>query len=220
MSNVVVCSACNAQLRVPEGLVGKAVKCPKCGQVVSIPAPAEEELLTVLPVEEAADERQERESRQSTRPSRSRGQDDDDNDDGEEEEVRRPRRRRRRGRYAPCPQCGGTDASRIVWTFWGSFYGPALLTHVRCGSCGAAYNGNTGRSNLIAAIFFVLVPLTLIFLVLGLIAWWLLIGLPQRGKIRGEVTPIHMAAPALVALSPRPSPRVIAFPFLAFHKPS
>jgi hypothetical protein len=69
--------------------------------------------------------------------------------------------------YAPCPKCGARRSERVVFTFWGSFYGPALLSHVQCPKCYYKYNGKTGRSNLIPAIFFVLVPLILILAVIG-----------------------------------------------------
>ncbi len=78
---------------------------------------------------------------------------------------------RRGPRWAPCPSCGSTHADRVLWTFWGSFYGPAMLSHVRCRPCGQAYNGKTGRSNAVWATFFVLVPLTLILGILGAVAW-------------------------------------------------
>jgi hypothetical protein len=45
---------------------------------------------------------------------------------------------------------------------WGSFYGPALVSHVRCRECGYAYNGRTGGSNTLAAVLFVSIPLVLI----------------------------------------------------------
>jgi hypothetical protein len=76
------------------------------------------------------------------------------------------RRPRRVMDYKPCPRCGSGGATRVTWTPWGSFYGPAMLTHVRCPKCGYAYNGRTGRSNLIAAIFFVLIPLILILAII------------------------------------------------------
>jgi DNA-directed RNA polymerase subunit RPC12/RpoP len=69
--------------------------------------------------------------------------------------------------YVPCPRCGARRSERVVFTFWGSFYGPALLTPVQCPKCYYKYNGKTGRSNLIPAIIFVLVPLVLIFAVIG-----------------------------------------------------
>ncbi|HEY5483743.1 MAG TPA: hypothetical protein VIK31_08025 [Propionibacteriaceae bacterium] len=44
-------------------------------------------------------------------------------------------------------------------TWWGGRLGPWVLTHVRCGVCGATYNGRTGTSNrpfiaLYAAVLF------------------------------------------------------------------
>jgi hypothetical protein len=57
-------------------------------------------------------------------------------------------------------------------TIWGSFYGPAVLHHVQCLSCGNKYNGRSGRSNLVPAAIFLLVPLVLILaIVVGLLVW-------------------------------------------------
>jgi predicted RNA-binding Zn-ribbon protein involved in translation (DUF1610 family) len=72
-----------------------------------------------------------------------------------------------RSYFKPCPRCGSSGAQRVSFTFWGSFYGPALLTHVRCPQCGYAYNGRTGRSNLLWAILCVMVPLLLILAIIG-----------------------------------------------------
>jgi DNA-directed RNA polymerase subunit RPC12/RpoP len=69
--------------------------------------------------------------------------------------------------YAPCPRCGARQSRRVVFTFWGSFYGPALFTHVQCPKCHYKYNGKTGRSNLIPAILFVMVPLIGILVIIG-----------------------------------------------------
>ncbi len=60
--------------------------------------------------------------------------------------------------FRPCPRCGAEGPKRVLWTPWGSFYGPALLHHVRCRECKCAYNGRTGRSNLLWAIIFVTIP--------------------------------------------------------------
>jgi hypothetical protein len=49
----------------------------------------------------------------------------------------------------------------VLFTPWGSFYGPALFNHVRCPECRYAYNGRSGGSNLIPAILFVVAPLVL-----------------------------------------------------------
>jgi len=63
--------------------------------------------------------------------------------------------------FKPCPRCGAEGAKRVLFTPWGSFYGPALFNHVRCPECRYAYNGRSGGSNLIPAILFVTVPLVL-----------------------------------------------------------
>jgi predicted RNA-binding Zn-ribbon protein involved in translation (DUF1610 family) len=153
MSIEVACSACGAQLRVGDHLLGKSFKCPKCGQVMRAEVPVAEVLVEADPLPAVAEQ-------QEPEPLPP--------DDNQEEQDRpRRRRKRRRPRYAPCPSCGDTHAQRVLWTFWGSFYGPAMLTHVRCDNCGTTYNGRTGGSNLIWAILFVLVTLILIALVLG-----------------------------------------------------
>ena len=69
--------------------------------------------------------------------------------------------------YTPCPRCGARGAERVVFTFWGSFYGPALFTHVRCPKCYYKYNGKTGKSNRMPAILFVSIPLILILAIIG-----------------------------------------------------
>jgi predicted Zn finger-like uncharacterized protein len=89
------------------------------------------------------------------------------------EEEDRPRRRSETS-YKPCPRCGARGASPVVWTLWGSFYGPALFTHVRCPECGYAYNGRTGRSNLIPAIFFVAIPAILIAAIVGFVVFMII----------------------------------------------
>ena len=57
----------------------------------------------------------------------------------------------------------------MKWTPWGSYYGPALFTHVRCPECGYTYNGRTGHSNLIPIIIFVATPLLALAGLLGVI---------------------------------------------------
>jgi DNA-directed RNA polymerase subunit RPC12/RpoP len=61
--------------------------------------------------------------------------------------------------YLACPRCGTPDPQRVLWTFWGSIYGPALFHHVACRKCGTTYNGQTGRSNLPVIICFTVIPL-------------------------------------------------------------
>jgi DNA-directed RNA polymerase subunit M/transcription elongation factor TFIIS len=137
------CSGCKSTLRVRPELAGKKVKCPKCGQLV--PVPKEEELVEVT----AADE--------------------EELEEEQEEEGRG--RERKKSKYVPCPRCGATGARKVKWTFWGSFYGPAMFTHVRCPECDYAYNGRTGGSNLIPAIVFVAVPLIGILALFGVIIY-------------------------------------------------
>jgi DNA-directed RNA polymerase subunit RPC12/RpoP len=108
------------------------------------------------------------------RTSRDRHRDEDEEDDRPrkgrrgrddyEEEDDRPRK----GKYKSCPRCGARGPKKVTWTPWGSFYGPALLSHVRCQECGYAYNGRTGGSNLIPAILCVAVPL---FGIIGIISF-------------------------------------------------
>jgi hypothetical protein len=124
-------------------LAGKKVKCPKCGKPVPVPAAEEEELVELTAV--------------------------DDEELEQEEEEERPRKKA--SKYKPCPQCGATGARKVKWTWWGSFYGPAMFTHVRCPECEYAYNGRTGGSNLIPAILFVAVPLMGILALIGVIVY-------------------------------------------------
>jgi uncharacterized protein (DUF983 family) len=49
--------------------------------------------------------------------------------------------------YVPCPQCGGTNAEKLRFTWWGGVLGPKILTHVKCSGCGKKYNGKTGKDN-------------------------------------------------------------------------
>ena len=49
--------------------------------------------------------------------------------------------------YAPCPKCGGRNADKVRFTWWGGVLGPKVLSHVKCPQCGKAYNGKSGRDN-------------------------------------------------------------------------
>jgi uncharacterized protein (DUF983 family) len=68
------------------------------------------------------------------------------------------------GQYAVCPRCGGNQAKRVSWTFWGGALGPSMLTHVRCLACGAKYNGKTGNYNTTGIAIY-----TAVSLILGLV---------------------------------------------------
>jgi predicted Zn finger-like uncharacterized protein len=180
------CPGCQTSLRIRDDMAGKKIKCPRCGQVLTIPTTAEdatevinnpEQIVTAPAPKAPAKGAPERagSKKGKTRPCPSCGEpiattarqcrhchaDLEDEDDG----VQAP------SRYKPCPRCGETGAKRVLWTFWGSFYGPSLFTHVRCPGCGYTYNGRTGRSNIIPAIVFFTVPLLLILGLLGFIFW-------------------------------------------------
>jgi predicted RNA-binding Zn-ribbon protein involved in translation (DUF1610 family) len=157
MASMVACAACGALLRVREEYVGRAMECPKCGQPVAPLA------LDSKPAE-VATAKAPSPGIPAVLPARRRAPSIDEQDDLSASAAW--------GRFAPCPRCGSANAERVVWTAWGSFYGPALLHHVRCLSCGCKYNGRSGRSNLVPAAIFVLVPLILIVAIIGgLFAW-------------------------------------------------
>jgi hypothetical protein len=115
---------------------------------------------------------------------RSSRKDRDDEDDEDDRDRKRRRRRdeddddddrgkKKKPKYQPCPQCDAPDPVRVKWTAWGSFYGPAMFTHVRCQECGYCYNGKTGGSNVIPATIFVTVPLVGILAIIGAFSWFI-----------------------------------------------
>jgi predicted Zn finger-like uncharacterized protein len=195
MALEISCPACQASLRVREAYVGKQLKCPRCAAVITVPstptsaseartqvrpvraAPpaaragdktnrnAEDEPATVLPA--PASGRRcprcgEKIAAGANRCRYCRAWLDEEDDE--------PPDTRRRRDFKPCPRCGAGGAQRVTWTPWGSFYGPALFTHVRCRECGYGYNGRTGRSNIVPAIIMVAIPLILIIaIVIGLL---------------------------------------------------
>jgi hypothetical protein len=151
MPQTLTCPGCRATLRVRDDLAGKTIKCPRCAGVVPVPTgkaatagdrpAADEEFTEVQPLPSSEEE--------------------------DEEEVPR----KKSPKFKPCPRCGARGARRVRWTPWGSFYGPKLFNHVRCPDCGYAYNGRTGRSNLIPILVFVTVPLIGIVAALVAIAY-------------------------------------------------
>ena len=60
----------------------------------------------------------------------------------------------------PCPRCKRSDGEWVHYTWWGGLIGPRLTGHARC-SCGATYNGRTGKDNTHAIRAFVLCSLAL-----------------------------------------------------------
>jgi predicted RNA-binding Zn-ribbon protein involved in translation (DUF1610 family) len=185
MAIVIKCPACQTPLRVREEYAGKKMKCPKCqgpvpvpgtaaGEHVQTPRPAarvkteEEEPVVLEPSETVDCPECGKANRATARVCRFCRAPLEEEDEQEEERLRR------RSKFKPCPNCGAYGAKRVVWTPWGSFYGPALFTHVRCPECGQGYNGKTGGSNLIPAIIFVTVPLLGILFIVGALAWFLI----------------------------------------------
>lgn len=89
MPHTITCPTpdCGRQLRVPDTLVGKKVKCPSCGntfvaQVDEIPPPPSEE--------------EEREQQEEETPVRRSAAREDDGDEEEDDRDDRPRKRRKR----------------------------------------------------------------------------------------------------------------------------
>jgi hypothetical protein len=110
--------------------------------------------------------------RERIRADRPRGKHRDDDDD--EEDDRDHGKKGKGKKWKPCPRCGAEGAKRVLWTAWGSFYGPAMFSHVRCPDCGYCYNGKSGGSNIIPAIIFVAVPLIGILGIIGGIIYMLI----------------------------------------------
>jgi predicted Zn finger-like uncharacterized protein len=89
MPEQIRCPDCDATLRVPDNLLGKSVKCPKCQMTFTaeLDEPAEPERITKEPSRAS-----------SPRPSPPAEEDEDEEVPPEDEDEERPRRRRRRGR--------------------------------------------------------------------------------------------------------------------------
>jgi hypothetical protein len=148
MAETLVCPKCKHGFRLPARLVGAKIPCPKCEFLVDAASGSDD-----ITVDQPAAGR---------RPARQQAQIEDDLD--EDVPPNQPKT------FKPCPRCGAEGAQRVLFTPWGSFYGPALFNHVRCPECRCAYNGRTGRSNLIPAIIFVTIPALIIAGFLGFIA--------------------------------------------------
>ncbi len=99
MPTVIECPSCQKQLKVPDELIGRAVKCPGCketftAQIGSPSAPVQEEIAE-KPRKRATPPPEEEEEEP---PRRSAVRRRDDDDEGDDEMDDRPSRRRRRGR--------------------------------------------------------------------------------------------------------------------------
>lgn len=65
--------------------------------------------------------------------------------------------------FAPCPKCSNSNAEQLKFTWWGGLLGPKLLKHVKCNSCGAKYNGKTGKDNTTNIIIYSVVVGVIVF---------------------------------------------------------
>jgi predicted Zn finger-like uncharacterized protein len=148
MADTTKCPGCQAVLRVRADMAGKQIKCPRCARLIKVGA--HEAVTPKKPPPETVAE---------VEPI------DDDFDDAPVQ--------RRRSRYEPCPRCGAEDPQKVAFTFWGSFYFTRLFSHVRCQECGYAYNGRTGRSNIVPAIVCISIMAMAILGVLGFIVWFI-----------------------------------------------
>jgi predicted Zn finger-like uncharacterized protein len=94
MPEQIRCPECNATLRVPDTLLGKSVKCPKCQKTFT--AELEE------PPEEAIEEEPPQRPASARRRPRLEPEDEDEDapEEPPEEDEDRPRPRRRRGRFS------------------------------------------------------------------------------------------------------------------------
>jgi transposase-like protein len=73
--------------------------------------------------------------------------------------------------YAPCPNCGQSNAKKVGFTWWGGALGPNMITHVKCQNCGTEYNGKTGKSNQTNILIYFLVTFVIAFCVCGGLAF-------------------------------------------------
>ena len=202
MAETVQCPGCQTKLKLKPEYAGKKIKCPKCAHTIVVPsapgvttsppraATSKTKAGVAIPV--APDD--EDDGAVSAEPPRKKGRKSENMtpcpecgemvDDAavkcphckavleadEEEEYKR---------WKKCPHCRKQMGRRVLWTFWGSFYFTALFKHVRCDECGTAYNGKTGRSNIVPALMCVFVALLLIGGIVGFIIWML----KDRGQL-------------------------------------
>ena len=165
MADFMRCPGCRAKLRMRPEFAGKRVKCPRCKLAISVPAAIVKEVKVVPAAVEPEPERvTAQKPKKKIKAPVVRDEPEGGPDEADEGLEDAPA-------FKPCPRCGGKRPRRVNWTAWGSFYGPAMFSHVRCRRCGYAYNGKSGRSNLIPAIIFVAIPTIGILVVLGFVSW-------------------------------------------------
>ena len=61
-----------------------------------------------------------------------------------------------------CPKCGDPRSKPVSFTWWGGLIGPKLLSHVKCLTCGTAYNGKTGKYNTTGILIYTLAGLGIV----------------------------------------------------------
>ncbi len=96
MPDIISCPQCHRQLRVPEDLLGKRVKCPTCSAVFTAEAYAAAPLPAPAPARDRTDWQEDEPPRRAATRER-----DYESDEDEWDYPDRPRRRRRRKDYAP-----------------------------------------------------------------------------------------------------------------------
>jgi rubredoxin len=45
----------------------------------------------------------------------------------------------------PCPSCGGRDAEKVTFSWWGGMLGPRMIKQVRCRQCRSTFRGDSGK---------------------------------------------------------------------------
>ena len=154
MTETLVCPNCDSPILVPAHHLGAKIACPRCEKLTAVPGAP-----TAGP-EDIMEGRPKGADKQLPLASL------------EPDEDAAPKR----GSFKPCPRCGAEGAKRVLFTPWGSFYGPAMFHHVRCPECRHAYNGRSGGSNLIPAVLFVMIPAVLMA---AIIAYLVILILPR-----------------------------------------
>ena len=74
-------------------------------------------------------------------------------------------------KYAACNKCQSVNAQLMKYTLWGGMIGPKMFTHVKCQTCGAKYNGKTGKSNLVSIILYQVISIPIVVIVVLLVLW-------------------------------------------------
>ena len=68
--------------------------------------------------------------------------------------------------FAPCPKCQQSNAQQMSFTWWGGLIGPKILTHVKCQTCGAKFNGKSCKDNTTNIIIYSVIVFGIVFALL------------------------------------------------------